>query len=85
MLIIQLILLMKTYPINVSQEILFLTYSVMIIEIKDEKKIIIKFSWLKSNKAYAIVVITIATKKNWNNINYFFHVDDFIIKDCAKI
>lgn len=35
---------MKTYPINVSQEILFLTYSVMIIEIKDEKKIIIKFS-----------------------------------------
>lgn len=24
---------MKTYPINVSQEILFLTYSVMIIEI----------------------------------------------------
>lgn len=35
---------MKTYPINVSQENLFLTYSVMIIEIKDEKKIIIKFS-----------------------------------------
>lgn len=35
---------MNTYPINVSQEILFLTYSVMIIEIKDEKKIIIKFS-----------------------------------------
>lgn len=35
---------MKTYPINVIQEILFLTYSVMIIEIKDEKKIIIKFS-----------------------------------------
>lgn len=35
---------MKTYPINVCQEILFLTYSVMIIEIKDEKKIIIKFS-----------------------------------------
>ena len=35
---------MKTYPINVRQEILFLTYSVMIIEIKDEKKIIIKFS-----------------------------------------
>lgn len=57
------IVTMKTYPINVSQEILFLTYSVMIIEIKDEKKIIIKFSWLKSNKAYAIVVITIATKR----------------------
>lgn len=35
----------------------------MIIEIKDEKKIIIKFSGLKSNKAYAIVVITIATKR----------------------
>ena len=35
----------------------------MIIEIKDEKKIIIKFSWLKSNKAYAIVIITIATKR----------------------
>lgn len=57
------IVIMKTYPINDSQKKLFLTYSVMIIEIKDEKKIIIKFSWLKSNKAYAIVIITIATKR----------------------